>query len=596
MNEKKFSLKRNLDVVKINNEYCFGITPPSAIKISSFPNYFELLIQRLGQKGLTNEECIELVNDSFPEITTEEITSLLDELKTLNIITESYELNRYDRHELYFDLLGVKKEKYQASLIDKSVGIVGFGGIGTMVATLLTVSGIGNLVISDGDRIEESNLTRTLLFDETDIGSFKVEVGKKNLLKRNRSVNIKTVNTGYTYPNFIKENFSQCDFIVLSADSPAKIHEWTNDACLNLNIPFVNAGYVEHWGSIGPMIVPGVTACYKCLQQTILNQEKVALQLNSKFQASSYGPLNTIVAGIVSNEIIRFFLNLEVKTLSKRLFIDSISYQTVSINIPKLNTCNCSSKSTTKAEEFSELANNYEQHRTNSLNSLFLDKHIVNIVLSHNPSTVLDVGCGIGTIALELIKRKIFVTGIEISEKMLQSFKRQITQDYAGCVQLINDNAGTAKIEEKYDLILFNLILDHLNSPDIVLKKYKQNLNRGGRIIIVLPHPFKDSGTWSKTNEKGTWVYRDFVVENYFYEGPLAKKREDDRGNTSIEEIVTYKRNISTYINMLTSCGLSIINVSEPRPNKSASSENVNAVKSVQIPYFLVFECQSNEA
>ena len=55
------------------------------------------------------------------------------------------------------------------------VGIVGCGGTGSPLATLIARSGIGELVLIDADRLERSNLNRVRGLKAEDVGQLKVE-------------------------------------------------------------------------------------------------------------------------------------------------------------------------------------------------------------------------------------------------------------------------------------------------------------------------------------------------------------------------------------------------------------------------------------
>ena len=70
---------------------------------------------------------------------------------------------RYERHELidWFD-----QERLKAA----TVVVVGAGAIGNEVLKNLALLGVGKLNIFDFDKIEEHNLTRSILFSVSDIG------------------------------------------------------------------------------------------------------------------------------------------------------------------------------------------------------------------------------------------------------------------------------------------------------------------------------------------------------------------------------------------------------------------------------------------
>ena len=77
---------------------------------------------------------------------------------------------RYQRHSLvdWFD---------QDQLAASSVVVIGAGAVGNEVLKNLCLLGIGHVHVVDFDRIEEHNLTRTVLFGPPDVGRFKAEAG-----------------------------------------------------------------------------------------------------------------------------------------------------------------------------------------------------------------------------------------------------------------------------------------------------------------------------------------------------------------------------------------------------------------------------------
>ncbi len=79
-------------------------------------------------------------------------------------------------------------EQTQASLKEKSVLIVGSGGLGCSVALALSGSGIGRIDLVDFDSIELHNIHRQILFDIDDNGKFKAEVASKKIRRRNPSL------------------------------------------------------------------------------------------------------------------------------------------------------------------------------------------------------------------------------------------------------------------------------------------------------------------------------------------------------------------------------------------------------------------------
>ena len=74
-----------------------------------------------------------------------------------------------------------------------SVLIVGIGGIGSVVAEMLTRCGIGKLLLFDYDKVELANMNRMFYLPSHE-GLAKVDAAKKSLLDINPDVEIETFN------------------------------------------------------------------------------------------------------------------------------------------------------------------------------------------------------------------------------------------------------------------------------------------------------------------------------------------------------------------------------------------------------------------
>jgi sulfur carrier protein ThiS adenylyltransferase len=99
-----------------------------------------------------------------------------------------------------------------------TVGIMGLGGLGTVVAGALARIGIGRLILADYDVVEPSNLNRQQYF-VAQIGMKKTEALEKNLLQMNPYINITTVNEKLSEKS-IPQIFSQVDVLTECFDDP----------------------------------------------------------------------------------------------------------------------------------------------------------------------------------------------------------------------------------------------------------------------------------------------------------------------------------------------------------------------------------------
>lgn len=96
---------------------------------------------------------------------------------------------RDSRTALVIGEAGVQK------LAEKRVAVFGLGGVGSYCAEALARAGVGELLLVDRDRVEESNLNRQLPALYSTLGRFKTEVMRERIadLNRNCKVEIRTL-------------------------------------------------------------------------------------------------------------------------------------------------------------------------------------------------------------------------------------------------------------------------------------------------------------------------------------------------------------------------------------------------------------------
>ena len=91
-------------------------------------------------------------------------------------------MHRYSRQEGLVDM---------ETLGNSTVLFAGVGGLGSFSSTLLTMAGVGRIILVDHDKVEESNLNRQVLYREGDIGLEKARVAAERLRELNPNISIK---------------------------------------------------------------------------------------------------------------------------------------------------------------------------------------------------------------------------------------------------------------------------------------------------------------------------------------------------------------------------------------------------------------------
>ena len=244
----------------------------------------------------------------------------------------------YSRELLYFLMTTninclVKFEKIK----HKKILVLGLGGIGTIAINLLARAGFDNFVIVDCDKVEKSNLIRQLLYDYSDIGKLKIEVTEEKLKLINKNIKIESLNKAIKSESELQPIVEKCGFVLCTVDKPLRIiRRVVNDLCVNLKKPVLFCGFTEHYGLIGPFVVPGKTACLRCIEK----QNEIDESLDNIICVPSYGPLCNIIASIAADEIINYFLGYKDNNLEgKTLMYNMINYETKVINWKKDSEC-----------------------------------------------------------------------------------------------------------------------------------------------------------------------------------------------------------------------------------------------------------------
>lgn len=99
-----------------------------------------------------------------------------------------------------------------------TVGIMGLGGLGSVVAGALARIGVGKLILADFDVVEPSNLNRQQ-YSISQIGMRKTKALKENLLQMNPYIIIETVD-GLLTEESIPEVFRGVDVLAECFDDP----------------------------------------------------------------------------------------------------------------------------------------------------------------------------------------------------------------------------------------------------------------------------------------------------------------------------------------------------------------------------------------
>lgn len=168
------------------------------------------------------------------------------------------------------------------------VVIMGCGGIGSLSALLLAGAGLGKLRIVDGDKIEQSNLNRQLVYGISDVGRPKVEVVAEQLKARFPRTFVESVGI-HAAPHTVDQICKGADAILLTADEPLGILRATADHAASASVPLVVAGYNVRSSIVTSSWEQGDT------------DKQVEWYRAPSSIMPSFGPVNAELAGLATN-------------------------------------------------------------------------------------------------------------------------------------------------------------------------------------------------------------------------------------------------------------------------------------------------------
>jgi molybdopterin-synthase adenylyltransferase len=169
-------------------------------------------------------------------------------------------LERYSRQVLFGPVGEAGQLRFSAS----HVVLVGCGATGAAAAGLLARAGVGTLTLIDRDYVEESNLQRQVLYDESDVEAAlpKAEAARRKIALFNREVDVRA-HVADLVPENIHRLLGGCN-LVLDATDNFETRYLINDFAVEQRVPWIYAAAVGSY-AVTMNILPGETACLACL-------------------------------------------------------------------------------------------------------------------------------------------------------------------------------------------------------------------------------------------------------------------------------------------------------------------------------------------
>lgn len=205
----------------------------------------------------------------------------------------------------------------QARLARARVLVVGAGALGNEVVKNLALLGIGQVAIADMDRIELSNLSRSVLFRAADEGRRKAECAAR--AARDIFPGLRAhVLEGNILADLGLGWFRWADVVIGALDN-REARVFVNSACARVGRPWIDGGIDVLHGIVRGFHAPA-TACYECTMGqadwTLLDQRRSCSLLARRALAQRGTPTTPLTASVIGamqvQEVVKYLHGLPV--------------------------------------------------------------------------------------------------------------------------------------------------------------------------------------------------------------------------------------------------------------------------------------------
>jgi adenylyltransferase/sulfurtransferase len=189
----------------------------------------------------------------------------------------------------------------QALLARTRILVIGAGALGNEVVKNLALLGIGHLVVADMDRVELSNLSRSVLFRAADEGRPKAECAVAMAREIFPGIDAHAA-VGNVLADLGLGWFRWADVVIGALDN-REARVFVNSACARVGRPWFDGG-IEVLHGVARGFAPPATACYECTMSRvdweILNQRRSCSLLARRALAQRGTPTTPTTASVIA--------------------------------------------------------------------------------------------------------------------------------------------------------------------------------------------------------------------------------------------------------------------------------------------------------
>ncbi len=235
--------------------------------------------------------------------------------------------SRYNR-QIKLSQIGAEGQK---KILKSTALIIGMGGLGSPSALYLAAAGIGRLIISDYDVVEESNLQRQVIHKSKNVGDLKVNSAKESLLETNPECQVETIDYEMDTSE-LEDTINKADIVLDCSDNfPTRFS--VNRLCVKTKTPLVSAAAIRMEGQILSVLPNTDGPCYQCLY-TEEYEDAQTCEMEGVL-----GPIVGVMGTLQALNALMILTDNSEEIKGKLLLFDGMSMHWQQVQIPKSPMC-----------------------------------------------------------------------------------------------------------------------------------------------------------------------------------------------------------------------------------------------------------------
>src|SRR5271170_1301694 len=193
--------------------------------------------------------------------------------------------------------------------------VIGAGALGNEILKNAALLGFTQVVVVDLDRIEESNLSRAVLYRSQDVGKFKADAAAHAYRSLAPGATVHSVVANVVHGCGLGL-FEWSDVILAGLDN-REARLWINRSAWKVNRPWID-GAIEGINGVVRVFLPGAAPCYECtlgevdwaLLQKRMSCNLLTLEPTVEGKVPTTPTISSIIAGVQVQEAVKLIHGL----------------------------------------------------------------------------------------------------------------------------------------------------------------------------------------------------------------------------------------------------------------------------------------------